>query len=244
MKTFICLFVLVAVVTGNRIRIRNNCPFTVWPGIMGNPGKGQPDGGGFALGSHQTRDINVARNWAGRIWPRTECERSGHCKTGDCGNRIQCNGAGGVPPVSLAEITFAGAGGLDYYDISLVDGYNIPIKMEPTDGFQRRGGRYDCKAAGCHADLNAICPKELAVRNGGRTIACMSACMKFNTDQYCCRGRFNTPATCKSSHWPVNYPAIFKRACPDAYSYAYDDTTSTFTCKGAPAANYQVVFCP
>jgi hypothetical protein len=34
----------------------------------------------------------------------------------------------------------------------------------------------------------------------------------------------------------------FKAACPDAYSYNYDDPTSTFTC--GTGSNYQVTFCP
>lgn len=162
------------------------------------------------------------------------------------GNKIECNGAGGVPPVSLAEATFTGAGGLDFYDVSLVDGYNLPVRMAPTGGYTPGdGGPYDCKAAGCVSDLNQICPPELAVRNGaGATVACMSACTHFNTDEYCCRGAYGTPDTCKSSAWPVDYPAVFKRACPQAYSYAYDDQKSTFTCRGDPDTHYDVTFCP
>ncbi|KAF6210514.1 hypothetical protein GE061_013620 [Apolygus lucorum] len=245
MRSFVCLATLIAVGLANEIRIVNRCPFTVWPGILGNPGHGQPENGGFVLGANETKVINVPFNWGGRIWPRTKCDANGHCQTGDCGNRLQCNGNGGTPPVSLAEITFAGAGGLDFYDISLVDGYNLPIKMAPISGFTGGNGHaYDCRAAGCHADLNAICPPELSVKDGPYTVACLSACMKFDTDQYCCRNAHGVPENCKSTDWPHNYPAIFKQACPDAYSYAYDDTTSTFTCRGNPATNYEVVFCP
>ncbi|BES96962.1 Thaumatin family [Nesidiocoris tenuis] len=231
-------------VGGNQIEISNNCPFTVWPGIQGNPDKGQPNDGGFELGAGQAQTVDVPGDWAGRFWGRTGCDDSGRCTTGDCGN-IACNGAGGNPPVTLAEITFAGAGGLDYYDVSLVDGYNLPIRMEPSSAFQTGdGGQYDCGAAGCTADLNAICPDELKVESDGATVACKSACEAFDTDQYCCRGDNGTPDTCKSEDWPVNYAAVFKQACPDAYSYAYDDTTSTFTCRGDPAANYKITFCP
>ncbi|VAH00857.1 unnamed protein product [Triticum turgidum subsp. durum] len=35
---------------------------------------------------------------------------------------------------------------------------------------------------------------------------------------------------------------VFKAACPAAYSYAYDDASSTFTCSGA--ATYHITFCP
>lgn len=135
MKTILVFAALLGVSLANEIRLYNNCPFTVWPGILGNPGKGQPEGGGFALAAYQTKSLWVAGDWAGRIWPRTNCDGNGHCETGDCGNKIQCNGAGGVPPVSLAEITFAGWQGLDYYDVSLVDGYNLPIRMDPISKY-------------------------------------------------------------------------------------------------------------
>jgi hypothetical protein len=41
--------------------------------------------------------------------------------------------------------------------------------------------------------------------------------------------------------------AIFKNACPTAYSFPYDDITSTFTCGGTSATNmpgYTITFCP
>lgn len=74
--------------------------------------------------------LKAPNDWAGRFWGRTGCNaKSRHCLTGDCGNRFQCGGNGGAPPVTLAEITLKGAGGLDYYDISLVDGYNLPVSV-------------------------------------------------------------------------------------------------------------------
>ena len=41
---------------------------------------------------------------------------------------------GGNPPVSLFEVTFDGYGNIDYYDISLVDGYNLPIRVDLVPG--------------------------------------------------------------------------------------------------------------
>nr|AAQ54610.1 Gly d Jun a 3-like protein [Glycyphagus domesticus] len=213
--------------------------------MLNNPGHPLPMNGGFELGAHQTKTFTVPDHWAGRFWGRTGCDASGHCQTGDCGNKIACNGAGGVPPVSLAEITFDGDGGQDFYDVSLVDGYNLPMKMLPIAGTFRRvtNSHYDCNEAGCHSDLNAHCPNELAIRSGNKVIACKSACLAFNTDEYCCRGAHNRPETCKSSQWKVNYPAMFKKSCPEAYSYAYDDHSSTFTCHGNPSTGYVVQFC-
>ncbi|KAJ1387490.1 Thaumatin, conserved site [Sesbania bispinosa] len=84
------------------------------------------------------------------------------------------------------------------------------------------------------------CPKELQVVEGDgyqSVIGCRSACEAFKLDKYCCSGEFANPTTCQPSY----YSTIFKKACPRAYSYAFDDGTSTFTCK---AYGYDVVFCP
>lgn len=75
--------------------------------------------------------LHAADNWAGRFWGRTYCNIStpNHCLTGDCGNRLECAGNGGVPPATLVEITLRGWNGLDYYDISLVDGFNTKASV-------------------------------------------------------------------------------------------------------------------
>lgn len=96
------------------------------------------------------------------------------------------------------------------------------------------GKHYSCGVAACNHEMKDDCPDELRVWgqgwNDGKVLACKSACLAFNTDQYCCRGAHNQPNTCQSHHWPKNYPKHFKDRCPDAYSYAYDDRKSTFTC--------------
>jgi hypothetical protein len=71
---------------------------------------------------------------------------------------LECGGAGGDPPATLAEITLDGANGDDFYDISLVDGYNLPLAMTPS------GGTGECGAPGCSSDLNDNCPQALQVR--------------------------------------------------------------------------------
>jgi hypothetical protein len=122
---------------------------------------------------------------------------------------------------------------MDFYDVSLVDGYNLAMSIMPVKGTGK------CTYAGCVSDLNRMCPVGLQVRSrdGTQVVACKSACSAFNSPRYCCTGLFGNPQSCK----PTAYSKIFKVACPKAYSYAYDDPTSIATCS---KANYVVTFCP
>lgn len=223
--------------------ILNSCDYTVWPGILSNAGVSPLPTTGFSLQKGESKAINTPSGWGGRFWGRTLCSTDGStgeftCQTGDCGSgKMECSGAGAKPPATLAEFTLAGAGGLDFYDVSLVDGYNLPMLVTP-----RGGGGQNCSITGCAVDLNGACPSDLRVMNdedGGESpVACKSACDAFNSPQYCCSGAYGSPDTCK----PSRYSMVFKKACPRAYSYAYDDKSSTFTCGRSP--DYTITFCP
>ncbi|XP_078153742.1 pathogenesis-related thaumatin-like protein 3.5 [Carex rostrata] len=212
--------------------ITNECEETIWPAVI--PGD-KFDGGGFALKAGQSKVFTAPVAWSGRMWGRTGCsfdqDGNGPCETASCGSTLKC-GVGGKTPATLAEFTLAK---LDFYDISLVDGYNLPISITPVNGNKNGGG--NCSVAGCNSDLRDHCPNELAVKVKGKTVACRSACDVFDTDQYCCRGSYGGPSTCP----PTNYSKPFKAACPGAYSYAYDDRSSLFTCT---QGDYIITFCP
>ncbi|KAL8536043.1 hypothetical protein ACS0TY_011614 [Phlomoides rotata] len=135
----------------------------------------------------------------------------------------------GSPPATIAEFSL---GDIDYYDVSLVDGFNLPIVVQPL------GGKGNCSTTGCDADLRPNCPPELALKSDGKIIACRSACDVFNKDEYCCRGEFNTPMACLAT----DYSRMFKTACPAASSYAYDNVTTIITCT-ASVTDYMVSFC-
>jgi hypothetical protein len=225
----------------------NNTSQTIWAGALANSGLTTPGNGGWEMDPGATYTVTVADTWGGRFWGRTFCNfngaGAGTCETGDCGGVLQCNGAGGIPPATLAEFTLGGSSNKDFYDVSFVDGYNVPMTITPVGGAQPTPGNpYWCGVAGCGVDLNANCPSALQQVDGsGRIVACKSACEAFNTDQYCCRGAYATAATCDPTQWPVDYASYFKSNCPYSYSYAYDDPTSTFTDQGA---NYQITFGP
>ncbi|XP_050238746.1 pathogenesis-related thaumatin-like protein 3.5 [Mercurialis annua] len=220
--------------------ITNNCPHTIWPGTLAGSASPQLATTGFLLDPGQSLQIPTLPGWSGRIWARTGCifdeSGTGSCQTGDCGGKLECNGMGATPPASLFEITLGSGDKKDFYDVSIVDGYNLPLVAAP------RGVDGACNATGCISDINTGCPKELQVvggdgEGGGGVVACKSACEAFGLQQYCCSGEFANPTTCR----PSFYSTIFKTACPRAYSYAFDDGTSTFTCN---AHDYAIIFCP
>jgi hypothetical protein len=127
----------------------------VWPGIQSNAGSSRLDTTGFVLPPGTSRAVPALSGWS-----RTGCGQdvSGKvvCATGDCGSgSLECNGQNAATPATLAEFTLASAGGNDFYDVSLVDGYNLPILVEPAGGATtgattaageaaRRGARKSC----------------------------------------------------------------------------------------------------
>ncbi|KAH9317727.1 hypothetical protein KI387_019496 [Taxus chinensis] len=203
---------------GASFAIENQCPYTVWAA-------GIPFGGGRELRQGQSWQVDVPAGSQGRFWGRTGCSFDGSgrggCKTGDCGGLLNCKGSGGVPS-TLFEYALNQYQNMDFYDISLVDGFNLRMAVILSNS--------QCKRIACSSDINSKCPNELRVDGG-----CRSACAAFNTQRYCCTGPYleNCP--------PTQYSEFFKRECPQAYSYAKDDPTSTFTCPGG--SNYKIVFC-
>ena len=200
-----------------RFDITNRCSYPVWAAAV--------PGGGRRLNSGQSWALNVAAGTKGaRIWARTGCSFDGsgrgRCKTGDCGGVLECK-AYGTPPNTLAEYALNQYNNLDFFDISLVDGFNVPMEFSPTSNGCSRGIK-------CSADINGQCPSQLKTEGG-----CNNPCTVYKTDKYCCNS-----GSCSAT--PLS--KFFKDRCPDAYSYPKDDATSTFTCKGG--TNYKVVFCP
>ena len=116
--------------------VANWCQEDIWPGVITQGGSGA-DMTGFKLSSGSNQTIHVSSDWQGRIWGRTNCsfDGSGHpsggnsraCSTGDCGS-LSCEVAG-ASPATLAEFTLDGGQDQTFYDISLVDGYNLPMAI-------------------------------------------------------------------------------------------------------------------
>ncbi|KAK7333621.1 hypothetical protein VNO80_30397 [Phaseolus coccineus] len=210
----------------------NQCNYTVWPALTSNVNLSAT---GFVLPSGQTSSVNVPVNWRGQIWGRTLCTTdtiTGNfsCVTGDCNSgKIACDNVGSAPN-TLVEFALDSNSGLDSYDVSLADGFNMPVIVVPVSGSDS-----NCESTGCVLDLNAVCPTELKLTRNKEVVACQDPCRVFRTEEYCC---FRNRSSCE----PTTFSTFFKTACPQAYSYKKDDATSTFNC--STPADYNIVFCP
>ncbi|KAF5348842.1 hypothetical protein D9756_009712 [Leucocoprinus leucothites] len=235
--------------------VYNACPFTIWPAIFTdlNVGSATPNHAtGWEAPAWSTVSFSVPDNWrAGRIWARRNCNFSSNpgpnsCLDGGCNGGLACDPhtGTGVPPASVAEWTLAGASadGLDWYDVSLVDGYNLPMKISNNKG---------CPVAECPVDLGPDCPAPLKgpYDSSGFPVGCKSACVanldgNQGNSPNCCSGSHSTPGTCPSSG--VAYYSYFKSRCPRTYVYAYDESSGTalFNCPGSARADYTLTFCP
>jgi Thaumatin family len=221
----------------------NTLQQTIW--VAAAPSASSPLAAtGWVLPAGQSVTITTPDNLNTRFWGRTGCvfdaAGTGHCQTGDCGGLFQCKGWGTIP-ATLAEVNFSAWDGLDFYDVSMVDGSNLPMWINIT---RSSGGTTDkispngCVAAGCTKPVT--CPSVLDVKSGSTVVGCISACARLGGDQYCCRGQYASRTACDPAQWPVDYAAVFKRAEPYAYSYTDDDATSVFTCSGV--CDYRITF--
>ncbi|WP_240529580.1 thaumatin family protein [Streptomyces mangrovisoli] len=214
------------------ITVVNRTRQTVWAVVTDTP----VYPAGRALAPGRSMSVTVANDWGGRVWGRTGCATTaaGHCASGDCTS--VCDGPN--PPTTLGEFTFDAYAGMDFYDVSMVDGANLPMWINvshttTTDPVSSSG----CYRGTCTTAID--CPEAMRALDGGREIGCKPPCAAFGGDTYCCRGAWAGRTNCLPAKWPVDYTQVFKRAAPYAYSYAFDDA-ATMSCKGA--CYYRITF--
>ncbi|MER5789854.1 thaumatin family protein [Streptomyces sp. NPDC001980] len=217
------------------ITLVNRLDQTIWPAIAADP-KHPVEATGWVLRPGASLSFTIPDHWDVRLWARTGCSfdaaGDGDCLTGGCGH-FQCGSTWGEFPSTLAEFNLNAWNGMDFYDVSLVEGNNLPMWINSYGGTSKdKIDANGCSAAGCTRDANATCPAKLQRVRDGRVVACLSACLVFNTDQTCCTGDYAARPQCVPSSWPVDSAKVFKAAEPFAYSYVNDDATSVLTCSG------------
>ncbi|RDL41082.1 Osmotin, thaumatin-like protein [Venustampulla echinocandica] len=282
--------------------ITNRCGETLWPGIETQEGTA-PEEGGFELAAGKSKNLTVGGDWQGRIWGRTNCsfnadgtasskgDNTAACDSGDCGGVLNCVVTGSTP-VTLAEFDLSGGVNKNqtFYDISLVDGYNLPLSIIYLPGDNPKlqdippnltnpaciataGHLADPAPSGWNGgasnssypipyedsmsstDVAKWCPWPLQVKQPTKPGAgiypypddhierpifdpCLSGCAKTNSPEDCCTGKYKDPNKCK----PNLFAKAAKAVCPDAYSYAFDDQTSTFIIPNG--GGWEIRFCP
>ncbi|KAF2431340.1 Osmotin, thaumatin-like protein, partial [Tothia fuscella] len=284
---------------------KNQCPGDIWPAIGTQFGVG-PSTQGFKLAPGEERALAVSQDWQGRAWGRANCSfnaagtgpSSGGvgraCESCDCNGQLDCK-VGGDNPCTLAEFTLHAGDKQTYYDISLVDGYNLPmaIVVEPHGDSHLEDIPPNLTNPSCVGTIHLLAPQDfnpyptpdaeflntnssyklpLDVKVNDEQVdtwcpwdlmvnqpkapqdghydypdgkvqrpafnPCLSACTKYQKPEDCCQGEYNSPSKC-----PVGeYSKSAKAVCPDAYSYAFDDQTSTFIIPSG--AGFIIIFCP
>jgi hypothetical protein len=123
-----------------------------------------------------------------------------------------------------------------YLDISLVDALSNSIEVVPpaencTQTVNSRVSK--CQSISCVPAAGWQCPVQnrFDVFLDGKSYlptylsadqSCLSNCTVYQMDEACCRGEYANATTCSSSS-----PGL-KQACGEAYSYAFDDASSTY----------------
>ncbi|XP_050266566.1 thaumatin-like protein [Quercus robur] len=159
-----------------RFNITNNFPYVVWAAAV--------PGGDRQLNSKESwpLDMNASTTEAAfglELGAFFNGSGRGSCQTGDCGGLLQCQ-AYGAPPNTLAEFALNQYLNLDFFDISLVEGFNVPMDFSPTSIRPYFNGCI--KGITCIADINGQCPTELKTPSGYYN----NPCIVFKTDEYCC----------------------------------------------------------
>ena len=240
-KTAIAVFVVLALfetpqrifAQSTQITIKNNCSYTVYPGIY----PASYSNGGWQMNPGASVTFSLSDPWTGRIWGRIGCDGSSPaiCETGQCGGTgLQCAGTTGVKGTSLVELNldYQPSYTTDDYDVSYVDGMDNPIGLTLSNS--------SCVQPSTCSSIVSSCPSGL-----GNGPDCMSPCTAYNTDEFCCTGGDNTPATCLESTWPSNdqaYVNDIHNACPNDYAWPYDDGIGNHTCP--TGTSYTMTFCP
>lgn len=274
-------------VSPTRLKITNGCNAPLWIAHIAMGAAG-PDPQDIKIEPGQSHKFTTGHGQNGltatRYWAKLGCNEAGtNCRIGDSGGPGEAcvirrpghpdDYSKCAPPLDTKfEATFSSASAhrdKDIIDMSLVDGYTLPFKLEVKGTCTRHGipfEKMDCSGLSLKkcpsaqgvggvgtVDLRAIHPSTHEIAG------CYSTCLKITDDKwntpvggpgsskaapYCCAGHYGTPGVCNAG--PVVHSHYLHRVhemCPEAYGYAYDDVRATIACD--PQTEYDLTFyCP
>ncbi|KAK4685697.1 hypothetical protein P7C73_g4446, partial [Tremellales sp. Uapishka_1] len=150
------------------------------------------------------------------------------------------------------------------FPVSIVDGFNLPMTIEPVNG---QGAGCETAKCGTDTDILTACDPALVYPKGSDQICQFDGfspdsadggdvkgvaplhvsaditTIPFDADNSpsCCTGQWSDHKSCVSSMIP--WYETYKGFCPDAYVYSDDDNGSgaVFGCTGP---DYTITFCP
>lgn len=216
-----------------KIYILNSCSYDIWTFTQLKPGNTFPNNNApLMIAAGELQVVGASSGLTGRIWPRSECTGTG--------NNVKCAQTGND---TLAEFTLNAGKKSDWYDISLVDGFTIPLSIIQLDApwtadpsyvpGGKLGADGQCGSPVCAVDLDKNCPASQQKKDSmGNVVECENG-------QSSNGGQGSTPVT-----------LYMKMGCPTSYTYPYDDPQSLFTCPcveqngGVGAKDYEIVYCP
>jgi len=275
---------------GPRLRITNGCKSDdLWLANFAfqSPAFEQD----LKLGAGETHEFQIPDEGlaATRFWAKWGCDTSGsNCAIGQSGGPGEsCPVDGCAPPVdSKFEATFGclpgtancahnpslptePLGPTDWWDVSQVDGWTLPYKVEVVGDCPASPKLIDCSRLSlesCPAgeELGGSAGKEtlqlLSPSDRLTPVGCYSPCAKLTyshwdqghsytpesveAQDFCCPTPPISPSKCSSG--PVvhtQYVQAVHRLCPSVYAYAYDDGVGLAQCPAG--TRYDVTFyCP
>ncbi|CAG9836883.1 unnamed protein product [Diabrotica balteata] len=149
-KVVIAVCVLMTVISAlpprhiKGIQIKNNGQEGLWIEMTNE--------NSFNLPAGQMASVILEDSWSGKIFARSE-----ECQYKKCNS-----------PYTVAELTFGGDAKDDRYRVSVIDGYNKPIKIQPS------GPNNFCKVSSCKINLKLNCPPTHQIKGEDTddTVAC------------------------------------------------------------------------
>lgn len=284
---------IIAVSAGTpRLQVVNGCHQKIWLTHLANVGVGPgPQNAVIEPGGTLTFDETETDGLAGsRYWPKMGCDAQGNnCVLGGSGGPNQgCtlktpDYSSCAPPIDTKfEATWGRQGepcdpatnkmsGCDFVDVSLVDGFTLPFKLEVLSG-TCTGRVSDVKVVDCSSLSVSQCPTDDNLGAGpinmqafspkiGKPVGCYAPCLKKidtkwnnfgakgksrndpDVTKYCCTTPPETSQTCNAGPLPqTKYVQTVHQHCPGVYAFAYDDGQGLMRCS---YGQYKLTFmCP
>mmetsp|Transcript_98714 Transcript_98714/g.247365 ORF Transcript_98714/g.247365 Transcript_98714/m.247365 type:complete len:470 (+) Transcript_98714:75-1484(+) len=228
-------FVLLLAITAigaQRLKITNGCQHeALWVAHMAQVKSG-PDKQNIKLSPGESQVFHTPDGLSGtRYWAKMRCDAHGdRCEIGESGGPGQtCNETlGCAPPVDTKFEASFGAGGVDWVDVSLVDGWTLPFKFHMSkkcsagDGDRKVHKTVDCSDLSLddcpgveHVGNASNGPLDLRVRIPGSAtvVGCYAPCSKLTYTNWKNAAAKYGPADPSAREYCCPTPPESPRAC-------------------------------